>query len=46
MADSCSKKLHGFIEKNLGNGNTDEEVKEAIMKAFEEMEESWLLVAK
>ena len=45
LAESCSQKLHGLIEKNLGSGSTDEEVKEAIVRAFEEMEESWLQVA-
>jgi len=46
LADSCSKKLHGFIEKHLGSGSSDEEIKEAIVKAFDEMEQSWLGVAE
>ena len=46
LAEDCSKKLHVFIEENLKNASTDDQVKEAIEKAFEQMEQAWLELAK
>ena len=48
LAESCSQKLHKFIEENLvkSGASTDDQVKEAIEKAFGQMEDSWLEVAR
>lgn len=46
MADNCAKKLHIYLEENLKNAKTDDEVKEAIKKTFAQIEEEWLKVAK
>ena len=46
LADDCSKKLHTYLEEHLKNAKTDEQVKEAIRKAFEQMDDSWIKVAR
>lgn len=48
LADRLSKKLHTAIEANLksNGGATDSQVKEAICKAFDQMESEWYEVAK